>query len=300
MNKLIPAVQEINIHAGIENWLKYEIANSDARPDTIYNYRLWIEQWFAWCQTNNVNPGSATRQHVEAYRSAMIKSGLAASSIGNKLTIVRQFYQSAVNHGLLSINPAAGVKPPIDRRVKEKKKNLTEKEAMKLLSTLPSQSDNRPNALRDRIIIVLGLLEGLRRIEIHRANVEDIEQYFVEDENGEYSSNIRIYIHGKRNDRYCYPRRDTIELLLKYIQSRDYVDRENVAVGKKQKLVTPLFCNLSKGGKNLNRISRRGLNWIVDSYLKKAGLKSEDISCHALRHSCGYLPYKETKDYLFV
>lgn len=57
-----------------------------------------------------------------------------------------------------------------------------------------------------------------------------------------------------------------------------------------------MFCSQSKKGKPAGRVTRRGLNHIVDGYLKKAGLKADDISYHALRHSCGYLTYKETKD----
>lgn len=294
----LPALPNITseLSAAIEAWLSGEIANGDARPDTVYNYRLWIEQWLTWCRVAGVNPGHVTRQHVEAYRREMVESGLAASTISNKLTAVRQFYQSALNRGMLDVNPAASVKPPIDRDVRDKKKNLTAKEAQKLLAALPAPGAESRQALRDRAIIVLGLLEGLRRVELHLANVEDIETYETEEEDGSLVTRTRILIHGKRRDRYCYPRQDTVELLQEYLAARGPVEREEIVIKNKPVLVTPLFCAQSKAGKNLGRISRRGLNWIVDGYLASAGLKASEISCHALRHSCGYLTYKETKD----
>lgn len=287
----------VDFSHAIETWLELEIANGDARPDTIYNYRLWIEQWLTWCRVAGVNPAHATRQHVELYRREMVEAKNKAGTITNKLTAVRQFYQSAVNRGLLEINPATSVKPPVDRKVKEKKKNLTQKEAQKLLSALPSSLKDSPHWLRDRSIIALGLLEGLRRVEISLANVEDIETYEVEGEEGEESvTKVRILVHGKRHDRYCYPRQDTVDLLMKYIAARGPIKQEEIVVDGEPVMVTPLFCGQSKKGLESGRITRRGLNHIVDGYLMKAGLKSKDISCHALRHSCGYLTYKETKD----
>jgi integrase/recombinase XerC/integrase/recombinase XerD len=290
-------ITDTSLRAAIDTWLEREIANGDARPDTIANYRLWIEQWITWCRVNRVDLADVTRQHVEAYRREMVEAKAATGTISNKLTAVRQFYQSAVNRGLLAINPAAGVKPPIDREVKEVKKNLTQREAQKLLDALPSPEDKSPHGLRDRAIIVLGLLEGLRRVEIHLANVEDIETYEVEEDDGcSCTTQVRILVHGKRKDRYSYPREDTLAVLREYIDARGPVEQEEVVVRNQIVRVTPLFSGQSKRGKSLGRISRRGLNWIVDGYLKKAGLKVKEISCHALRHSCGYLTYKETKD----
>ena len=146
----------------------------------------------------------------------------------------------------------------------------------------------------DRSIIILGLLEGLRRVEISLANVEDVQAYEEEVEEGVYEIRHKILVHGKRKDRICYPRRDTMELLFKYIEARGPVEKEEIVVKGAPVMVTPLFCSQSKKGKPAGRITRRGLNHIVDGYLKKAGLKVKDISCHALRHSCGYLTYKET------
>ena len=47
-------------------------------------------------------------------------------------------------------------------------------------------------------------------------------------------------------------------------------------------------------------MDRRGIRYNVDKWLTRAGLKKEGISCHMLRHTCGTLLYKDTKDLQIV
>ena len=57
-----------------------------------------------------------------------------------------------------------------------------------------------------------------------------------------------------------------------------------------------MFVSVRKNGRGRGRISRIGLNSVIDGYLNKAGLKRKRVSCHALRHTCGTLLYDATKD----
>lgn len=277
-----PDWEAFDIEATVRAWLTSEVANGDPREDTLYSYRLNLQHWFKWCGVNRVDPGAPSRQDVEAFRAELIGAKLQATTVALKLTVVRRFYQSALERQLIPCNPAAGVKPPTDRRIKGRKKALSNAHAERLMEALPPADALKGK--RDRVIIGLMLLEGLRRVEIHRANDEDIEEGLL---------GAKLVVHGKIRDRYKYPRKDMEEVLLEYLEHRGPVPTE---VNQEGREVTPLVCNIAKGGKVGSRISRIGLNYIVDGYLNLAGIKREQISCHALRHTFGTLLYQETKD----
>jgi integrase/recombinase XerD len=271
-----------DIEATVRAWLSSEVANGDPREDTVSSYRSNLAHWFKWCGVNRVNPGAPVRQNMEAFRAELIGARMKPTTVALKLTVVRRFYQSAQDRQLIPHNPAAGVKPPTDRRVKGRKKSLTSGHAERLLEVLPPADTLKGK--RDRVIVGLMLLEGLRRVELHRANDEDIEEGLL---------GPKLLVHGKIRDRHKYPRKDTMEVIREYLEERGPVPTEPDQEGR---TVTPLICNIAKGGKVGTRISRIGLNYIVDGYLNRAGIKRELISCHALRHTFGTLLYQETKD----
>jgi len=59
---------------------------------------------------------------------------------------------------------------------------------------------------------------------------------------------------------------------------------------------TPVFDSLSKGDKEMCRITRTGLSKWMDELLLKAGIVKKGRACHALRHTCGALLYQATRD----
>jgi integrase/recombinase XerD len=282
----LPAIAPIaDLDEAVRIWLTSEVANGDPRDDTVKGYQQDIGAWMTWCRVNHVNPGAPTRQNVEAHRTEMIAAGLMPATIGRRLTVIRRFYQSAKDRGMIALNPAAGVKPPTDRRVADRKKTLTPGQAERLLEILPPTDTLKGK--RDRVIIGLMLLEGLRRVELHRANDDDIEEGLL---------GQRILVHGKIRDRHKYPRADTLAALQEYIDARGPVEMETIQLHRKECQVTPMITRISKADRPGGRISRIGLNHIIDGYLVKAGIKKDQLSCHALRHTFATLLYKETKD----
>jgi len=131
------------------------------------------------------------------------------------------------------------------------------------------------------------LLEGLRRVELHRANDEDVEEGLL---------GPRLLVHGKIRARHKFPRRDTMELIEAYQSKRGTVPQETVKLYSKEEIVTPLIYSIDRHGNIGGRISRVGLNHIIDGYLVKAGIKKSQLSCHALRHTFATLLYQQTKD----
>jgi integrase/recombinase XerC/integrase/recombinase XerD len=277
---VIPSAGGIpDIDVLVADWLNLDVANGDACADTIRTYRSHFEGWLAWCRVNSVLPGQATIEAVKMYRQELVTAGAMATTISLKLTTVRRFYQAAVDRGFLHKNPAAGVRAPRERRaVKEKIKYLSAGEAELLFRAVPN--DARLKSLRDSALIALMALEGLRRVEVVRACVTDIESM----PDGE----IRLLVHGKGKERYCYPREDTTAALRDYLILRGQIPADSEG--------EPIFVQVRKGGTPEGRITRIGVNKVINHYLLKAELKKPGISCHALRHTCGTLLYQATRD----
>lgn len=268
----------MSVEQMVADWLHLDVANGDACTDTLKTYRGNFESWLTWCKENQVHPGQATIEDIKGWRQDLIASGSKPSTISLKLTTVRRFYQSAVDRGILKSNPAVNVRAPRERRaVKEQIKYLSAGEAELLFRAVPKDSEIK--SLRDKAMIGLMALEGLRRVEIVRACVSDI---------GSDLEGLRLLVHGKGKERFIYPREDTARALQEYLTARGAVERDNQG--------EPLFVQVRKGGTAMGRISRTGVNKVVDHYLQKAGLKREGLSCHALRHTCGALLYQATRD----
>jgi integrase/recombinase XerC/integrase/recombinase XerD len=215
---------------------------------------------------------------VKGFRQELVQNGAAHATISLKLTTIRRFYEGAVARGLLDHNPATKVKAPRSRAANnEVIMCLSAGEAELLFRAIPH--DNRLKSLRDRAISALMMLEGLRRVEIHRANIDDIE---------ETASGVRMLVRGKGKDGYIYPRDDTMDCVNTYLEARTNLMADQDG--------RPMFVSLSKGSKEMCRITRTGLSKWMDKILHKAGITKKGRACHALRHTCGSLLYQATRD----
>jgi integrase/recombinase XerC/integrase/recombinase XerD len=260
------------------NWFALDVANGDARPDTIATYISHLNHWLTWCRVNHIDPGHPFPTAIKGFRQELVQSGAAHATISLKLTTVRRFYDGAVSRGLLEANPVKDIKAPRKRTADaEIIKCLTAGEAERLFEAIPH--DHKLKNQRDRAMTALMTLEGLRRIEICRANVEDIE---------ETDSGIRILVHGKGKDGYIYPREDTVACIRDYLIQRGDVQSDKDG--------EPIFVSLGKSGKLGGRITRIGLSKWMDTMLAKAGITKKGRACHALRHTCGALLYQATRD----
>lgn len=258
-----------NLTEAFAEFMQIDVANGDATEDTIRAYYKEIGLFTRWCAAHDIAPEKATRRHIEAYRESLKKAGAATSTRQHKMSIVRRFYEAAVKHGLLTVNPAANVKGGKDLTPPEEKmKALTKSALHHLAGAIPSTT---LLGQRDRAIVALMAVHGLRRIEVHRLDHESV------DISGDTPS---LRVQGKGNRvRKIYLREDTYKAIQTYVQSK---------MEYKFPLKGPLFVSHSNRTRG-QRISRRSLNDIVDHYLSEANLKKYGVSCHALRHTHGTL-----------
>ena len=117
-------------------------------------------------------------------------------------------------------------------------------------------------SLRDRAIILLLAVCGLRTIEVVRANIEDLR-------------NGKLYIQGKgRNEKDAFARipNELSKVLFAYLNTRNNASPAD-----------PLFISESNrnGG---GRMSTRSISRIVKETAKECGIDNQRLTAHSLRH----------------
>jgi integrase/recombinase XerD len=256
-------------------FLDIDVSAGDAAGDTLITYRRQLEQYLIWCNINNIHPADATKDDLKYYRRWMVdKKKFKPATIALKLAVVRRFYQAAIDKGLLGINPATGVKPPREKRDPADKITYLEKaEVEQLFKAIPD--DGSLKSARDRAIIAIMTLEGTRTVELHRTNIADLVRQ---------GNNLGIRVEGKRSIRVVPLTPDIVKILMKYLNMRE-------SMGEVLKPSQPLFIAVGNraGGQ---RISRRGIRFVIDRYLQASALKhtpGRTISAHSLRHTAGTL-----------
>ena len=268
-------VAETAVGQAFATFLRLEVAQGAAALETQRGYWGQVRAWAAWCQAQACCLATASATAVKTYRQQLVEAGYQPASIAHKLAVLRRLYAAAITAGLRADNPALGVHPPRERRAAEFLPCLAEGELRQLLAAVPRTG--AVPALRDRALLALLAVQGLRTVEVARANVEDL-----------YSGEpLVVRVRGKTRDRLLPLRADIAAVLQAYLDARGAVSRE--AAG------TPLVTAVGNraGG---HRLSRRGIRHVVDGYLRQAGLKRPGVSDHALRHTAATLAYKYTRD----
>ena len=137
-------------------------------------------------------------------------------------------------------------------------------------------------------------LQECRSIEMYRANLGDISESY-----GQHY----LKLDSKNSIRTVVLRSDLEEEIARYRQARAK-SREKVNAA------SPFFislsiagairqrsCRIAEGNRRYGqRLFRRGIGYIVDSYLFECGLKHSDLkrslSPHSLRHTAGTLSFE--------
>ncbi|BCM94270.1 tyrosine recombinase XerD [Abditibacteriota bacterium] len=266
---VVPSETTIDPLDAFEWFMQIDVANGDATQDTVAAYRREVGMWIAWCEKRSLHPLMVERDDVERYRAELKKAGIAVSTRATKLSIIRRFYAAAVRHRLIQTNPVEGVRAGKDLTAPEDKmKALSHQGLSALVASMPNE--NLMDA-RDRAIVGLMALHGLRRIEVHRLNHESLRLD---------SDTPFLEVEGKGSKlRRAYLRTDTLAAVENYARGK-------MAAGLP--VSGAFFVSHSNNG-NGNRLSRQALNEIADKHLSAAGLKKVGVSCHALRHTFGTL-----------
>ncbi|MFM1841940.1 MAG: hypothetical protein RLZZ490_676 [Cyanobacteriota bacterium] len=286
---LIPP--ESDLLAAFAEFLAIDVGAGDASTDTLVTYQRQLQLFLQWCAIQpsldgaeqvGLHPAAVTQTDIKRYRRWLIEhQKFKPATIALKLSVVRRFYQAALERGLISVNPAHGVKPPKEKRDSSSRINYLEQVEVEQLLGAITQDDSL-RAARDYCLLAIMALEGTRTVEMHRADVGSLVKQ---------GTNYGIRVEGKRSIRLVPLTPDLANLLLNYIELRQ-------ESGERIKSHSPLFIALGNRAKG-KRLSRRGIRLIVDQYLTQVNLKhtpGRTISTHSLRHTAGTLALRAGAD----
>jgi len=248
--------------ARFADFLRLNVAEGDASPETLRGYRADARDFVGWCATAGLNPARASYDDLVAYRKTLVEHGYKRGTVARKLNALRRLYEALRSWGLRSDNPAAGLKPPTDATAPEDRRKFLPLEGLARL--LASPQGDSPRARRDRAILALMAYHGLRVSEVSRLVVTDYAA-------GDLA---RLTVHGKGSkQREVYLVDNTTRLLDAWLQVR--VARPRVPA---------IFTDLDNHHRGKG-MTARAIRHQVDGYLTAVGLKAEGVSCHSLRHS---------------
>ena len=242
----------------------------DAAPRTVQTYKGNIRQFVKWTAQKGIQ--RPTRQDIIAYRDEL-KTRCKPSTTQSYITALRIFFTWTEQAGIYP-NIAAHVKgAKLDTN--HKKDALTAAQAKALLDSIDRTT---AQGMRDYAIIVLMLTGGLRDVEISRADLADLQPG-------------RLYLQGKgREERTEFIKvvPAAQDALSSYLKSR--------APG------TALFTSYSNHNRG-GRLSPRSVSRLVKERLRAAGMDSDRLTAHSLRHAAvtlallGGLPLDEVQQF---
>ena len=231
----------------------------DASPKTVQTYSRAIRQFMKYLALNGIT--QPAREDVVAFREEL-KADHKPTTIQNYITAVRLFFQWTAQ---------ANLYPDIAQHIKgakltkeHKKDYLTSSQVKNVLADMEKDT---VQGRRDYAIFSLMVTGGLRDIEVHRANIEDLRTI---------GDSTVLYLQGKGRDEKA-----------EYVKVPAKVEkaiRASLADRKDAKGSQPLFISLSNNSKG-DRITTRSISGIVKSHLVKAGYDSDRLTAHSLRHT---------------
>ncbi|MEE0510992.1 MAG: tyrosine recombinase [Peptococcaceae bacterium] len=241
------------------DYLRYERRLSD---NTIISYKRDIVQYFDWLEAENISFEEVDSVIARSYLFHLNRDKLSKNSISRKLSSVKQYYAYLIELKEIDVNPFLTIHSP--KKDKSLPKVIQEKDMELFFADIYKKSN--PLAQRDQVLFELLYGSGLRVSEAVSINCVDLQ-------NG---GHLRVI--GKGNKERMVPlSQKTQEILEKYLADnggRHFL----VAKAKKNDTNALLLNHLGE------RLTRRGVIYIVDKYVKQGALHYH-VSPHSFRHS---------------
>lgn len=229
----------------------------DVKDKSLETYTRSLKQFFNYITVKGIT--EPTRQDIVQYRETL-KADKQPATVQLYMIAVKQFFKWTDKAGIYP-NVADNVKG-VSVSKGMKKDYLTTGQVKDVLSRIDTET---VKGKRDHAIIALMVTCGLRDIEVSRANVADLRTR---------QNSTVLYIQGKgKDDRESFvvvP--DSLETVI-----RDYLK----ARGGNSKA---LFTSNSNHGKG-DRLTTRSISRIVKTAMINAGLDSDRLTAHSLRHT---------------
>ena len=220
------------------------------------NTKWVLNRFVVWMIKNKINVRNPRRADIIHYKQSIIDEGKTPCTVNRYLAPVRTFFGWLERNGIYN-NIAAGIKSPKDDR-DFRRDYLNPDQVIQVLRSIPL---DKVTGLRDYAIINLMVCTGLRRIEVLRLQVSDLD--IMDDQ-----IVLNIQRKGRTYKEKIRIEYEIFEPIERYLLKRRYSKSD------------PLFANHYTGG----RMSEIMLSKVVKKYIKKVS-SSNKLTCHSLRHS---------------
>ena len=255
--------QAIAKQAELQAFYARFIAYLDAKESTVTTYSKALRAFFAYlAEEGQTRP---TRETILAYRDS-IRARLKPSTVQTYIITVRLFFAWTAQEGLYP-NIAEHIKgAKLDRQ--HKKDALTAHQAKAILAGIDTSS---LQGKRDYAILALMTSCGLRCIEVARATIADMRIA---------GDSAALYIQGKGRDEkteYVKLAQPVEEAIRAYLKARGKAEGHEA-----------LFASASNNNKG-EGMTTRAISGIVKQAMREAGLDSNRLTAHSLRHTAATL-----------
>ena len=231
---------------------KYAVHTVKAYRRDIESFQEFLQQEYETSQLEEVN-----YSQIRSWIVVLVEKEISNRSINRKVSSLNTFYKFLLKIEEITINPLA--KHKALKVAKKVQIPFSEKEINNVLADF--NFDNTFEGVRDKLIIELFYSTGIRRIELVRLKLSDVD-----------FSKRNIKVLGKRNKERYLPLLDSVIKTIKdYLSLREDVIRNNE--------IKLLF--LTKKG---DEIYETLVYRVINNYFSKASTKVKK-SPHVLRHS---------------
>ena len=247
----------------VNGFLKYLTIENNTSQNTNIKYKADLTKLSSFLESefNITEPTEIQTSHLRSYLEHIKEhNNLAPSSVGNKIAVIKSFFNYLHMTEAINKNPASQLKSP---RVNQKlPKFLNDIELEKLLFA-PDRSTKMRHVkfrIRDKLILTLLAYTGIRKSELLNRDWQDVnlgQKYII----------IR---NSKNKVDRTVPLHDTvIKLLYAYLTLRLPLTNNALFIGERKD----------------KRLAENSLDNLFKYYLKISGLSDKGYSIHSLRHT---------------
>ncbi len=244
----------------IDEFARYMQRERGLSPITI-NGRCWhVRAFLTWLAAQQSVVTGATLHQVDAFLSMRGAQGWSRASIATAVTALRSFYAHMTATGRCAEGFVAGIEGPPLYKLEALTVGPCWDDVKRLIA---STETDQPRDIRDRVILMLLAIYGLRRGEVVALTLDDID----------WERDILHVARPKQRCKQDYPLTTEVgNAILRYLREV-----------RPQCASRRLFLTLKAP---LGPLAPNGLHHAVASRLETLGIRCPRKGPHALRHAC--------------
>lgn len=237
-------------------WMEQECGFSSS---TISTRRWHLERFFAWCSAQGRPLSDMNMADIDRYVAIGCKSW-SRRTLASLLGRLKSFFRYAERNGWFSSGIAEAIEKPRIYQHENIPLGPSWDEVKRLLE---STRTNRPKDIRDRGILLLLALYGLRRGEVARLHLEDFD----------WENELLRIMRHKQRERATYPLiRSVGDAIIRYLKEV-----------RPQGAGREVFLTLNAP---IRPMSAGTVSTMVTQRMIALGIRLPHFGPHALRHAC--------------